>query len=82
LDKILGGRNEADILEHENELLRLSIPKDWNVHNKGNAELEMSNGFEEFMFCVAEHTKEDLNTITLLRFYSLLDYIKSKQKDG
>ena len=53
-----------------------------HVFIKGNAELKMSNGFEEFMFLVAEHTKEDLEKISLLRFYSLLDYIKSKNKNG
>jgi hypothetical protein len=46
----------------------------------GNAELEMEVGFEDFMFMVAEHTNEDLDKITVFRFYSLLDYIKSKNK--
>jgi hypothetical protein len=63
-------------------MLRLSIPKDWNIHNKGNAEIEFTTTFETFLFAVQEHTNEELKNITLLRFYSLLDYIKSKNKDG
>lgn len=81
-DRILGNADEADTLEAENEMMRLSIPQNWNVFIKGNAELKMSNGFEEFMFLVSEHTKEDLDKISLLRFYSLLDYIKSKNTNG
>ena len=61
-------------------MLRLSKPSLWNVHMQGNAELEMETGFEDFMFLVAEHTNEDLDKITVFRFYSLLDYIKNKNK--
>jgi hypothetical protein len=48
----------------------------------GNAELEHEVGFEGFMFVVGEHTNEDVNTMTVFRFYSLLDYIKSKSSNG
>jgi hypothetical protein len=48
----------------------------------GNAELEMEKGFEQFLFEVAEHTKEDLDKITVFRFYSLLDYIKNKNSSN
>ncbi len=61
-------------------MLRLSKPNLWNVYMNGNAELEHEVGFEAFMFAVAEHTKEDLDKITVFRFYSLLDYIKNKNK--
>ncbi len=80
LNRILGEENTEEIETHENEMLRLTIPSLWNVHIKGNAELKMEMGFEEFMFLVAEHTTEDLDKITVLRFYSLLDYIKGKEK--
>jgi hypothetical protein len=63
-------------------MLRLSKPSVWNVHITGNAELEHEVGFEAFMFVVSEHTKEDINTMTVFRFYSLLDYIKSKSTNG
>jgi len=63
-------------------MLRLSAPSLWNVYQTNNAELEMETGFELFMFSVGEHTNEDLDKITVFRFYSLLEYIKSKQKNG
>jgi hypothetical protein len=63
-------------------MLRLSKPKLWNVFMTGNAELEMETGFEQFLFEVAEHTKEDLDKITVFRFYSLLDYIKNKNSSN
>ena len=53
-------------------------PSDWNVHNPNNAELKHENGFEMFLFKIAEHTKEDLDKITVYRFYNLLDYITAK----
>ena len=63
-------------------MLRLSKPNLWNVYMNGNAELEHEVGFEAFMFVVGEHTKENVNTMTVFRFYSLLDYIKSKTENG
>lgn len=61
-------------------MLRLSKPSLWNVHMPNNAELEFENGFESFMFLVAEHTNEDLDKITVYRFYILYNYIKDKEK--
>jgi len=46
----------------------------------GNAELEHEVGIEYLMFSVAEYTKEDLDNITVFRFYALLDHIKNKNK--
>jgi hypothetical protein len=82
LDKILGKDTQEEKEKAEKDMLRLSKPNLWNVHISGNAELEMETGFEDFMFMVAEHTKEDLEKITVFRFYSLLNYIKSKNKNG
>jgi hypothetical protein len=82
LNKILGQDSQEDKEKAENEMLRLSKPNLWNVYLPNNAELEMEVGFEDFMFTVAEHTKEDLDKITVFRFYSLLDYIKSKNSNG
>jgi len=70
---------EEQRIEKEKEMRRLTKPKLWNVYLPDNAELEMEVGFEAFMFSVAEHTKEDLDKITVFRFYSLLDYIKNKK---
>jgi len=61
-------------------MLRLSKPSVWNVYMNGNAELEHEVGFEYLMFSVAEHTNEDLDNITVFRFYALLDHIKNKNK--
>lgn len=66
----------------EAEMRRLSRPQSWNIYTPNNALLGMEKGIEEFMFLVAEHTREDLDKITVFRFYSLLDYIKNKNKDG
>jgi hypothetical protein len=82
LDKVIGFEVGDNIQESEKEMLRLSKPNLWNVFIAGNAELEMETGFEQFLFEVAEHTKEDLDKITVFRFYSLLDYIKNKNSDG
>lgn len=82
MDKVIGFEVGDNIEESEKEMLRLSKPNLWNVFIAGNAELEMETGFEQFLFEVAEHTKEDLDKITVFRFYSLLDYIKNKNSDG
>jgi len=80
LDGILGKDSKEAKDKAEYEMLRLSAPSLWNVYEKNNAELEMETGFELFMFSVSEHTKEDLDKITVFRFYSLLEYIKEKNK--
>jgi hypothetical protein len=83
VDDILGiEESKANQKKAEKEMLRLSKPNVWNVHINGNAELEHEVGFEAFMFVVSEHTKEDVNNMTVFRFYSLLDYIKSKTQNG
>ncbi len=78
LDSIIGIESEEEKQEAEKEMMRLSKPSVWNVHLPDNAELEMETGFESFMFLIAEHTNEDLDKITVFRFYSLLTHIKSK----
>ncbi|MHC4648808.1 MAG: hypothetical protein ACYTBJ_25405, partial [Planctomycetota bacterium] len=62
-----------------NELLRLIKPTFWNLNREGNADVSIEVGFEEFMISVAEHTNEDLNTITTFKFYTLLKHINKKQ---
>jgi hypothetical protein len=65
-----------------NELLRLIKPTFWNLNREGNADVDIEVGFEQFMMSVAEHTKEDLNTITTFKFYTLLKHINKKQSDA
>ena len=72
--------SEEEIDKRERELLRLDLPNVWNIHNKGNKEVEMETEFEKFMIAVAEHTNEKLDEITVFRFYALLGYIKEKNK--
>jgi hypothetical protein len=82
LDEIIGADRTEEKDKQSKEMLRLSKPRLWNVHMKNNAELEMEVDFEEFMLQVGEHTKQDLDKITVFRFHSLLDYIKNKNSDG
>lgn len=63
-------------------MLRLSKPRIWNVYILNNAELEFETDFEMWMFEINEHTRENLDNITVFRFYSLLDYIKNKNSNG
>lgn len=59
-------------------MLRLSKPRVWNVYMPGNAELDHELGFESFMFEVEEYTKQSLEGMSVFKFYSLLNHIKSK----
>jgi hypothetical protein len=81
VDDIMGLDSLEAKDEAEGEMLRLSKPSIWNVYMDGNAEIKNDVGFETFLFTVSEQTKEDLDKITVYKFYSLLEYIKSK-KDG
>lgn len=75
------GSEEKDRVAQK-ELLRLIKPAFWNLNREGNADVDIEVGFEEFMMSVSEHTKEDLNTITTFKFYTLLKHINKKNKDG
>lgn len=75
---------EDDHVEKEKsaskELLKLITPAFWDMNQKENADREIEVGFAEFMLSVAEHTKENLETITTFKFYTLLEFIKNKNK--
>lgn len=75
---ILGDESAKEQQDAEFEMLRLSKPSVWNIYIGGNMELQMENGFETFLFSVQEYTKEDLEKITVYRFYCLLEHIKNK----
>jgi len=72
---------DIKIEKAELELLRRNLPDSWNVYVEGNMELRIERDFEQFLFSVAEHTKEDVENMTTYRFYHLIDYIKKKQKN-
>lgn len=82
VDELLGQDTKGKQDKAEFEMLRLSKPSIWNIYITGNAELEYENGFESFVFAVAEHTSENIETMSTYRFYCLLDYIKNKKKNG
>ena len=58
----------------------MNEPRKWNVNHKGNMEVKMEVDFEMWLFAISEQTSENLNEITIIRFYSLINYIKSKKK--
>ena len=68
--------------ESTKELLRLINPNFWNLNRENNADVDIEVGFEELMLSISEHTKEDLDTITTFKFYTLIKYINKKQSDG
>lgn len=77
---------EVNCLENDKkaskELLRLTESNFWNLNRSQNADVQLEIDFEEFLIAISEHTKEDLNTITTFRFYSLLKHIRNKYKDN
>lgn len=81
MSKIIGDDVAEEAIDaKEKDLLRLTLPNIWNINTAGNMEVEMETEFEKFMLAVAEHTNEKLDEITVFRFYSLLGYIKEKNK--
>ncbi len=79
LKGVIGQDTSKEIEKAQTEMLRLSKPRNWNVYTPNNAELEEDVGFESYLFLVGEHTGEDVNTMTVFRFCSLIDYIKNKK---
>ena len=63
-------------------MLSKDIPNIWNIHLKGNMEIEMEVEFEKFLFAISEHTKEDMDKITVFRFDSLVDFIIEKNQNN
>lgn len=80
--KLAGDESITDkrIEEQERDILDLDNPNVWNINTRGNMEVEMETEFEMFMLAVGEHTKEKIDEISVFRFYSLLGYIKEKNK--
>ena len=72
--------NSKAIDRHEKNILKMDLPNIWNIYQRGNKEVEMETEFEKFMLAVSEHTNENIDNISVFRFYSLLSYIKSKNK--
>lgn len=64
------------------EILKLTKPNFWNSYIEGNADRETEIEARKLLFSVADYTKEDLDNITIIDFYSLLEHIESKYKNG
>lgn len=64
-------------------MLELRKPNVWNTNVEGNMEVETEVEFEKFLVSLSEHTNENLEEITVFRFYSLIDLLKEKySKNG
>lgn len=71
---------DIDFEKATNEILRLSVPSYWNARIKGNAEVSTERDFEQLLLAIGQHTNEPLDKITVFRFYSLIAFLKEKNK--
>ena len=75
--------NEAykeEIFQAEKGMLELKKPNVWNTNIEGNMEVETEVEFEKFLVSLSEYTNENLEEITVFRFYALIDLLTEKQK--
>lgn len=63
-------------------MLELRKPNVWNTNIAGNMEVETEVEFEKFLVSLSEYTNENLEEITVFRFYALIDLLKEKHKDN
>ena len=83
LDVICGIENaETKAQQAEKRVLELSKPNIWNIFIDGNKELSYEKDFESLMFSVSEHTNQNVEEMSVYKFYCLIDYIKQKQKSN
>jgi len=74
---------EREIFDSEKRLLLKNTPNIWNVNTEGNSEIEMEVDFEKFMIAISEHTNENIDDISVFRFYVIVEFIKEKSiKNG
>ena len=77
---ILGEDATESLKETSNNLLDLTAPNNWNIHIEGNAAIQMDSDFEMLMISVGSQTNEDLERISIKKFYYLLNFLKEKNK--
>lgn len=79
---LLIGRDSAkDRLEETtNVIMKITQPSYWNAFIKGNADVETERQAEMLLINVGEHTKKDVENISMLRFYYIMEFITSKQQ--
>ena len=61
-------------------MLELKKPNVWNTNIAGNMEVETEVEFEKFLVSLSEYTNENLEEITVFRFYALIDLLTEKHK--
>ncbi len=82
LDIIITGNDDyqKDVFNAEKGMLELRKPNIWNVNVAGNMEVETEVEFEKFLASLSEYTNEDFDTISVFKFYSLIEMLKEKHK--
>lgn len=80
VNEVITGVDDSEAINrHEKNMLSIDSPNIWNINIKGNMEIEMEVEFEKFLLSVSEHTKEDLNKITVFKFYAIIEFVKEKK---
>jgi len=76
-------QNEHRLFDVEKRMLELHPSEIWNIYVDGNKELQVEKDFKQFMIAVKEHTGFDKEDMTVGDFYTLLEYLRDKNKtDG
>ena len=73
---------KEEIFQAEKGMLELKKPNVWNTNIAGNMEVETEVEFEKFLVSLSEYTNENLEEITVFRFYALIDLLKEKNKNN
>lgn len=77
---------EVDKTDHlnkvEREILNHEKPKNWNVHdqNQDNMERTLEVDFHEYAIAVFSETGQDLESATVFVFYSTVGMLEKKHK--
>lgn len=70
----------AKLKQTTSDLLKLIHPSYWNAKMKGNADVETEKQFAYLILSIEQHTKQDLDEITMLDFYHTTNFIKQVAK--
>lgn len=71
---------DTEIYDIETQMLEMRRPNVWNIHEPGNMELSMEVDFEQLLLAVSEFTNENIDEISVFRFYALVGYLEEKHK--
>ena len=59
----------------------MDLPKVWNIHEEGNEEVRSEVEFQKLLFALSERTNENLQDITVFRFFALIQHLKESAKN-